>query len=81
MLQTNPGSSVVYAVGTLTNASDQQRFGVKVYLELSDASGSKIGQATDYQQMIEPNGTWNFKALVVEKKAVSARLASVLEDQ
>ena len=80
-LQKSPGSSVVYAVGTLTNASSNQRFGVKVLLDLLDANGKKLGQATDYQQVMEPNGQWHFKALVVERKAVSASVATVHEER
>ncbi len=80
-LQKSPGSSVVYAVGTLTNASSNQRFGVKVLLDLLDADGKKLGQATDYQQVMEPNGQWHFKALVVERKAVSASVATVHEER
>ncbi len=80
-LQKTPGSSLVYAVGTLTNPSERQRFGVKVELDLLDSGGQKVGTTKDYQQVIEPNGQWQFKALVVGSKAASARLASVKEDQ
>ena len=76
-----PGSGLVYAVGTLTNASVRQRFGVKVNLDLFDAADQKVGEATDYQPLMEPNGQWNFKAIVVEKKAVSAKVATVKEER
>jgi len=80
-LEKTPGSSLVYAVGTLTNPSDRQRFGVKVELDLLDSAGQKVGTTKDYQQVIEPKGQWRFRALVVGSKAASARLASVMEDQ
>jgi len=80
-LQKTPGSSVVYAVGTLTNALARQRFGVKIHLDLLDAFGEKIGQASDYQQLIEPNGQWQFKALVVDKKVASALIREIKEEQ
>jgi len=80
-LQKLAGSGLVYAAGSLTNVSSRQRFGVKVNLELLDAAGQKIGEATDYQPTIEPSGHWNFKALVVEKKAVSAKIAAVREER
>ena len=76
-----PGSSLTYAVGTLTNNTNRQRFGVKVELDLLDATGQKIGTATDYQQVLEPLGKWQFKALCVDSKAKSAKLAAVKEDQ
>jgi hypothetical protein len=80
-IEKKPGSSLVYAVGTITNPTDRQRFGVKVELDLLDSSEQKIGAARDYQQIIEPKGQWTFKALVVEPKTASARLAAVSEDK
>ena len=80
-LEKSPGSSLVYAVGTVVNLTDRQRFGVNVELDLLDAAGQKVGTATDYQQVIEPKGRWTFKGLVVGKKAVSARLAGIKEQQ
>lgn len=78
-LEKQAGSSLVYAVGTVKNLLDKQRFGVKLELELDDAAGQKIGLARDYQQILEPGGEWKFKALVVGSKASSARLASIHE--
>jgi hypothetical protein len=80
-LQQTPGSSLVYAVGTITNRAARQRFGMKVELDLFDAAGQKVGSAKDYQGVLEPKGEWHFKALVVESKAASAKIASVREDQ
>ena len=80
-LEKTPGSSLVYATGTLKNPSNRQRFGVKVELELSDASGRKIGTATDYRQVLEPGAEWQFKALVVDSKAKTVKVASIKEDQ
>jgi hypothetical protein len=80
-LQNTPDSSLVYAVGTVTNRAARQRFGVKVELDLFDAAGQKVGSAKDYQGVLEPKGEWHFKALVIESKAASAKIASVKEDQ
>ena len=74
-------SSLIYAVGKVKNPSARQRFGVKVELDLLDQSGQKLGVATDYQQVLEPKGNWQFKALVMDSKAVSVKLASIKEDQ
>jgi hypothetical protein len=73
-------SSLVYAVGTVTNPSDKQRFGVRIELDVFDAAEKKIGTATDYAQVIEPKGEWRFKALV-PAKASSAKLANIKEDK
>jgi hypothetical protein len=78
-LEQGQGTSLVYAIGTLTNAANRQRFGVKVELDLLDDAGQKIGGAKDYQQVIEPHGEWQFKALVVDSKAKSAKLVAVNE--
>jgi hypothetical protein len=76
------GSSLVYASGILTNATDKQRFGIKVELDLLDAGGQKIGTASDYQGVIETNGQWQFKALVVDPRATAAaRLADIKEQK
>jgi len=80
-LEKAKNSSVVYALGQIKNESDEQRFGLKVELDLLDGSGSKIGTATDYLAILEPRKDWRFRALVLEARAVSARLASIKEDQ
>ncbi len=80
-IQKDQGSSLVYAVGTVKNRSGRQRFGVRVELDLLDTAGQKVGTAKDYQQVLEPKAQWNFKALVVEPKAVTARISAVREDQ
>lgn len=80
-LEKSKSSSVVYALGQIKNESDDQRFGLKVELDLLDGSGSKIGTATDYLAILEPRKDWHFRALVLDARAVSARLASIKEDQ
>jgi len=81
LLQTNPGTSLIYAVGTLSNAEARQRFGVKIFLDLFDGAGKKVGEATDYQAVMESGSAWNFKALAVAPKTVSAKVASVREER
>jgi len=80
-LEKTAGSSLVYAVATVKNATERQRFGVRIEFDLLDAAGNKVGTAKDYQQVIEPGAEWHCRALVVESKAVAARLASVKEEQ
>ncbi len=75
------GSSLVYAVGTIGNLTNRQRFAVTVELELQDASGKKIGNAKDYQRVIEPNAEWQFRALVVDGKTSAARVTAIKEQQ
>jgi len=80
-LERTPGSSLVYAVGTVKNLTAKQRFAVKVELEVLDSTGTRLTPAKDYQQVIEPNGQWNFRALVTDSKAVVARLAAIREER
>ena len=80
-LEKTPGSSLVYIIGTVRNLKDQQRFGVKLEFGLLDTNDQAIGSATDYQSVLEPRGEWRFKALVMESKAMSARLDSIGEDK
>ena len=75
------GSSLVHAVGVLKNDSDHQRFGVNIELELSDARGNKAGTARDYRTVIEPHQEWRFRALLLDSKAVSARLDRIREEE
>gem|GEM_PF-686622 len=75
------GSRLVYVTGVLKNDSDHQRFGVRVELDLLDAAGTKVGTATDYRQMLEPRATWQFRAVVTDRRATAAKLAGVKEDE
>jgi hypothetical protein len=80
-LEATPGSSLVYAVGTVRNESARRRFGVKVELDLLDDTRKKVGSAKDYQQALDSKAEWRFRALVVGSKVASARLASITDDQ
>jgi len=80
-LERTPGTSRVYATGTLKNTTTRKRFGVKVELDLTDASDQKVGTATDYQAVIEPGAEWHFRALALDSRATAARVTSIKEDQ
>ena len=80
-LEKTKGSSLVYAVGVLRNESNHQRFGVNIELELTDARGNKAGTAKDYRAVIEPRQEWRFRALVLDTKAVSAKVAAIREEE
>jgi hypothetical protein len=80
-IEKTPGSSLVYAVGTVRNETNRRRFGVKVEFDILDETGQNVGSAKDYQPALEPKAEWRFRALVVGSKAASAKLASITEDQ
>ncbi|HEV2394207.1 MAG TPA: FxLYD domain-containing protein [Verrucomicrobiae bacterium] len=80
-LEKAPGTSLIYAVGTIRNLASRQRFGVKVELNLFDEFDRKVGTATDYEQVLEPGAEWHFKALVLDSNATTAKLATITERQ
>ena len=79
-LQKPSTGRLVYAIGTLHNIFDRQRFGVRVELNVLNAAGNKIGTATDYANVIEPKGSWSFKALVTDSTASSAEISAIKEN-
>jgi len=80
-LRKAPNSTLVYAIGTVRNNSDQQRFGVSLEFDLLDGAGKKIGTAKDYAKVIEPRKEWRFRALVVAPKTAAVKLAKIKEDE
>jgi uncharacterized membrane protein len=80
-LEKTPGSSLVYVTGTARNLTAQQRFGVRIIFGLLDTNQTASGTASDYRPVLEANGKWNFKALVLDSKAVAARLDTVREEK
>ena len=71
---------LIYAVGTLTNTSDHERYGVRVQLDVLNAAADKLSATTDYKDSILPGKYWKFKALVTDPSAASARITSVKEN-
>jgi hypothetical protein len=72
--------NLVYAVGKVHNTTAQQKFGVKVQVDLFDGQGVKIGSANDYAASLDAGKDWHFRALVVDHGAVKARIADITED-
>jgi hypothetical protein len=72
---------LVYAVGTVQNQSARQRFGVKVNLDILDTNDNRVGSATDYAQVIEPDKEWKFKALVTDRTGAKAKLINITEQE
>jgi hypothetical protein len=80
-LEKTKGSSLVYAVGTVTNDSDYQRFGVKVELDVFDAEEKKVGKTQDYIGILEPRREWQFRALILESHAATAKVSTLKEEE
>jgi hypothetical protein len=73
--------SLRYALGITSNELAQERFGVRIQLELLDTNGWRVGKTSDYRSVLHSNEVWHFRALVVEPAAASASLTSVREEQ
>ncbi len=80
-IEKTQGDSLVHATGKIRNLTNRQRFGVRVEIELLDAAGNKVGDAKDYQAALEPAGEWQFRALVVDKRVVTAKVVAIKEAQ
>jgi hypothetical protein len=80
-LEKTKGSSLVYAVGTVKNDSDYQRFGVRIELDLFNQKGTKVGTSQDYIAILEPRREWQFRALIHDSKAVTAKVATLKEEE
>jgi hypothetical protein len=80
-LEPRPGSSLLNAVGTISNLANRQRFGVQVDLEVYSATGEKVGVANDYLKVLEPRAEWQFRALVGANRAVTAQIIRIKESQ
>jgi len=75
-------TTLVYASGTIRNEAGNQRFGVTVEIDLFDSAGHKIGSTKDHNRdVIEPRGTWTFRALLVQKNVASAQVSAIREQQ
>jgi hypothetical protein len=74
------GSKLTYVTGLAQNVEDKKRFGVRIELNLLDRSRNRVGVATDYSAVIEPNGGWRFRALVLDRRAVLVSLGGISED-
>jgi hypothetical protein len=79
-LEKSGNGRLIYAIGKIRNETDRQRFGVKVEVELFDAQKTKVGSATDYAAWIDAHKEWNFKAMVTDKSAISAKLSKISEN-
>ncbi len=79
VFEPSQSGSIIHAVGELRNLANRQRFGVRIDLELLDDAGRKVGAATDYRSILEPTTVWRFRALVVDKRAVAAKVLRITE--
>lgn len=80
-LEQKRGSDFVMAVGDIENISENVHHGLKVDLDLLDATGAKIGAITDYSTQLGPHQSWHIVGQVTNPKVTSVKFATIKEDQ
>jgi hypothetical protein len=74
-----PGASMAYAIGLVTNHLDRKRIGVKIELDLLNARSNKVWSLSCGREVIDRHDSWRFKVPVGNPDVVSAKVASVRE--
>lgn len=80
-LKKTEGSGLVYAVGDLINDTDQQRFGIKIELDMLDDQEKVLGKTSDYLAELEPHKKWSFNALLTVPQVAVVKLADISEQK
>jgi hypothetical protein len=80
-LEQKRDSDLLMAVGDINNVSENVHHGLKVDVDLLDATGAKIGTITDYSAELGPHQAWHFVARVTDPKVKGVKFASIKEDQ
>lgn len=68
-LQTQPGTSLMYVRGMVTNHSDVAYFSVKVEAELLDKAGASLGKVSDTRMVLDPHKLFPFNVAVLDPDA------------
>ncbi len=76
-LATQPGSPLMHATGTVVNLLARKRFDVVVELQLLDADGNELRQIRNTRAVLEPSARWDFRVVIPDAAAKSARVIAV----
>lgn len=71
LMQAQPGTSLLYVRGNVTNHSDVPWFDVKVQCELLDKTGASLGKFSDTKIVLEPHKLFPFSIAVLDPDAKS----------
>ncbi|HWY75318.1 MAG TPA: FxLYD domain-containing protein [Verrucomicrobiae bacterium] len=80
-LQQQRGNPMVLAVGEIQNISQNAHFHVKVFMDLLDAKGAKIGTVSDVNNLIRPGDRWQPLVKMTDSRVANVRFAGLKEDQ
>lgn len=75
--ETTSDGSFSYIVGTVKNNTKKTYSYVQVEINLYDESGAQIGSTFDNVNNLEPDGTWKFKAIVMEDDVASYKIKDI----
>lgn len=67
--QTQPGTSLIYIRGNVTNHADVAYFSVKVETELLDKAGNSLGKVSDTRMVLDPHKLFPFNVAVLDPDA------------
>jgi predicted RNA-binding Zn-ribbon protein involved in translation (DUF1610 family) len=70
-LQSQPGTSLLYIRGNVTNHSDIPFFSLKVEAELLDKAGNSLGKASDTKMVLDPHKLFPFNVALLDPDAKS----------
>lgn len=71
VLQTQPGTSLLFVRGNVTNHSDVPWFDIKVQCELLDKSGASLGKFSDSKIVLDAHKIFPFSIAVLDPDAKS----------
>lgn len=66
-----------YIVGSVKNNGGKTYKYVQVTINLYDNSGAQVGSTLANVNNLEPNGTWKFKAMWLEKDATNYKIKEI----
>lgn len=69
--------AIEYIVGTLKNESGKKTKYIQIVFNLYDEDGNVIGSAMDNINNIDPDGTWRFKAMILDDDFASFELSEI----
>lgn len=80
-LQKPAGAPLPLATGVLSNGLSRPRLGVQVSFDVLNAAGQKVGTTMDSAARLEPLGSWQFQAPLLQTNAASVRFAGIREEK
>ena len=75
------GGEPACVAGKIINHTSARFYSVKVEFDLFDKDGKPAGSAAEYLAILEPQDTWDFKAVVSHSDVVTVKLAKLAKEK